>query len=73
MPAEVVHELRQRCPGFLNALTKGPERESESQSWDDLKNWIVNHFFGDAQRGGWFDAILSEVRNQPRYPHDGIR
>jgi hypothetical protein len=29
-------------------------------------NWIVNLFFDDARRGGWFDAVLSQVRNHPR-------
>lgn len=66
VPPEVAHELRQRCPGFLNELTKGRRRASESHSWDNLMNWIVNLFFDDARRGGWFDTVLSQVRNHPR-------
>jgi hypothetical protein len=28
--------------------------------------WIADHFFQDAKKEGWYDAILSQVRNHPR-------
>jgi hypothetical protein len=28
--------------------------------------WIGDHFFENAKREGWFDAILVRVRNHPR-------
>ena len=66
VPAEVMHELRQRCPGLLNDLAKGGGRGSKSHFWDDLMTWIVNHFFHDHRRGDWFDAVLSQSRSHPR-------
>ena len=29
-------------------------------------NWIADLFFEDAQKGGWLDAVLIQVRNHPR-------
>lgn len=66
IPAEVLRELRQRCPGYLKDLTNYPKRQDPLQSWDHLLIWIVDHFFDDARKGGWFGAVLSEVRNHPR-------
>jgi len=28
--------------------------------------WIADHFFKDAKKGGWFDAVLIQVRIHPR-------
>ena len=68
LPAEVFRELRQRCSGYLDEAISGPNRESKSRSrsWDRLMSWIADHCFEDAQKGGWFDAILIQVRNHPR-------
>lgn len=68
LPAEVIRELRNRSSGCLEEAISGPDREfkSRSQSWDRLMSWIADHFFEDAQKGGWFDAVLIQVRNHPR-------
>jgi hypothetical protein len=68
IPMEVVRELRQRCPGYLNERGTTPERNSKntSNSWDGFMMWIAEHFFTDAQGGGWFEVILGQVRNHPR-------
>jgi len=68
LPVEVVREPRQRCSGYLDEIAGSLARESrsESQSWDRFMNWIADHFFEDAQKGGWFDAVLIQVRNHPR-------
>ena len=68
IPQEVADEMRQRCPGYLDVWlqreafpSQGPRQEEES-----LMLWIGDHFFPDAKREGWFDAILIQVRSHPR-------
>ena len=58
LPAEVVCELEQRCPGFLELKARQEDPESASQVWQGLMLWIADHFFQDAKTEGWFDAIL---------------
>ncbi len=68
LPAEVVRELRHRCSGYLDEIVGSPKAgfKSRSRSWDQLMTWIADHFFEDAQKSGWFDAVLIQVRNHPR-------
>jgi len=68
LPAEVASKLERQCPGFLDAINKARQQDSEgdSQEWQRLMHWIAAHFFHDAQTEGWFDAILVEVRRHPR-------
>jgi hypothetical protein len=68
LPAEVTHELRRRCPGFLAELATMRERGSHggSESRHQLMCWIADEFFQEAKAEGWFDAILIEVRSHPR-------
>ena len=63
IPQEVAHELRQRCPGYLDTW---PTLQSSGQEWHHLMLWIGDHSFQDATREGWLDAILIRVRNHPR-------
>ncbi len=28
--------------------------------------WIADHFFRDAEKERWFDAVLAQARNHPR-------
>ncbi len=66
LPAEVFRELRKRCSGYLEEASSSREFMSRSQSWDRLMSWIADHFFEDAQKGGWFDAVLIQARSHPR-------
>src|ERR1019366_5404498 len=67
-PAEVVRELKRRCPGYLDAGLKARAQESggATQEWQRLMLWIADHYFQDAKTEGWFDAILVQVRSHPR-------
>ena len=68
LPAEVARQLQSRCPGFLESIAQpsGARAESTSQRWNTLMYWIADHFFQDAKKEGWYDAILAQVRNHPR-------
>jgi hypothetical protein len=68
LPADVIRELEDRCPGYLELEGKiRAERSSgDGQEWRRLMIWVDDHFFQDAKREGWFDAILVQVRSHPR-------
>ena len=66
LPAVVVCELEQRCPGFLELNARQKDPRSASQVWQRLMLWIADHYFQDAKTEGWFDAILVQVRSHPR-------
>ena len=70
LPQEVARELTQRCPGYSDTLPKNEAsaHQGGAQEWDCLMLWIGDHFFENAKREGWFDAILIQVRNHPRGP-----
>lgn len=54
IPNWLAAALQERCPNFLESRRDGGDLES---LWIDLSEWIDNHFFGDAQRGGWIQAL----------------
>ena len=54
IPLSLAAALHERCPSFLESRRDGGDLES---LWLDLSEWIDNHFFGDAQRGGWIRAL----------------
>ena len=67
-PAEVVRELKRRCPGYLDSGFKARAKESRggAQDWQHMMLWIANHYFQDAKTEGWFEAVLIQVRSHPR-------
>jgi hypothetical protein len=67
LPDLVCSELQSRCPGFLEFNNE--ERAKDTlieQDWHRLMVWIADHFFAEAKREAWFDAILITVHNHPR-------
>ncbi|MCZ2074182.1 MAG: hypothetical protein LC130_04180 [Bryobacterales bacterium] len=52
LPDVLRSELLDRCPGFLEHadVRKRP-------IWNSLNEWIAAHWFGAAQKAGWFDAL----------------
>src|SRR5215831_3784405 len=60
LPQEIARELTNLCPGYLDIRPgrKASESQDGKQDWDHLMVWIGDHFFQDATREGWFDAIL---------------
>lgn len=68
LPSEVVGELENRCPGFLDDNIRAQEHDSTGASggWQRLMLWIADHYFRDAKTEGWFDAILAQARSHPR-------
>jgi len=59
LPEDVAHELRQRCPGFL-------EVQSGARDWQRFMWWIADHYFDDAKAGKWFDAVRMLAHRHPR-------
>jgi len=68
LPAEVAGELERCCPGFWEVHKKARRRDSASvpQAWQQLMLWIGDHFFSEATKEGWFDAILIQAGSHPR-------
>ena len=68
LPQEVARQLGHLCPGYLGTQPKKKATDSQdgAQEWDQLMLWIGDHFFQDAKREGWFDAILVQARIHPR-------
>ena len=66
-PIELTRELNSRCPGFVefNNQERSADRHIP-QDWHRLMSWVGDHFFQEAQREGWYDAILISARNHPR-------
>ena len=54
IPNWLAPALQERCPSFLESRRDGDDLDSV---WLDLSEWIDNHFFGDAQHGGWIQAL----------------
>ena len=59
MPKAVLAELQNRCPEFLKS---GPS----PHDWHGLMMWISDHYFTDAKKEGWFDALLVRAGDNPR-------
>lgn len=59
LPQEITRELRQRCPGFLEA-------HPEARDWQQFLSWIGDQNFSHAKSEGWFDAILLFAHRHPR-------
>ena len=66
LPAEVLSEVKRRCPGFLELDARQGGSRVASPVWQRLMFWIADHLFQDAKTEGWFDAILVQVRSHPR-------
>jgi hypothetical protein len=68
LPPEVEQELQTRCPGFLDRdkELRRNDRPGKAQSWVRLLAWGEAHFFSDAKKGGWFDAVLFYAADHPR-------
>ena len=64
---KLTREINSRCPGFVefNNQQRSADRHIP-QDWHRLMFWVGDHFFQEAQREGWYDAILISARNHPR-------
>lgn len=60
LPDVVQVALADRCPGFLEAETTQGQNQSNDRAflWHSLEEWIAMHFFADAKKQGWFDAVM---------------
>jgi len=58
-PKTVRDELRDRCPELLKS-------ESAMSTWQELMTWISDHYFSDAQKEGWFGALVMRAGDHPR-------
>jgi hypothetical protein len=67
LPANVVVELRQQCPGLLEFMSKeiSAHYESKSRSWQRLFKWGEDHVLSRAKKEGWLDCVLRQVRLHP--------
>lgn len=68
LPPEVEHELRLRCPGFLESecQMRKNDQPGQTQSFTRLLKWGQDRFFVEARSEGWFDAVLWHASNHPR-------
>lgn len=60
LPEMVRVALAARCPGFLKAEATQGQNPSNDRAflWHSLEEWIAMHFFADAKKHGWFDAVM---------------
>ncbi len=59
LPKTVLHELQKRCAPFFGT-------NPVVRDWQHFMLWISDHYFSDARREGWFDALLLRVQDHPR-------
>jgi hypothetical protein len=69
LPTRVATELNRRCPGFqeFNNWHALGKQATKGKAWQRLVGWIEDHFFSEAQKEGWFDIVLQQGPNDPRY------
>jgi hypothetical protein len=69
IPQPVRRELRRRCPGFIEY--DAPRRKTDppvrTASWLRLVDWINGHFFSDAMRQGWLNAVRYYAQLHPHW------
>jgi hypothetical protein len=67
LPAHIALELRQECPGLLEFVSReiSPAYEDKSRSWQRLFTWGKEHILSRANKEGWLDCILRQVRIHP--------
>jgi hypothetical protein len=58
LPKVVLEVLRDRCPEFLKT-------EHRPWDWQRLMTWISDHYFPDAKKEGWLDALLVRAGDHP--------
>jgi len=69
LPANVVLELKQECPGlleFVNTHISGTYLR-KSRRWQRLFNWGKEHVLSQAKKERWVDHVLSQARIHPRH------
>ena len=68
LPTDVAREIERRRPGYLRSRSTVNQQtfSGSAHDWERLMLWTGDHFFQDAKIEGWFDAILTQVRNHPR-------
>jgi len=70
LPSTVEREVKQRCPGFLeaNAAPRAacPEEEPHWR-FSRMIKWIEDHEFTDTKKQSWFDVLLYQARLHPRH------
>lgn len=59
LPQPVLGELRERSPEVL-------EIELNWRDWQRFMSWISEHYFSDAEKEGWLDALLIRAHDHPR-------
>jgi len=69
LPAHVVLELWQECPGLLEFASReisGPGQD-KSRSWQRLFYWGKSHVLSHAKKEGWLDCVLRQAGIHPRH------
>jgi hypothetical protein len=59
LPKAILDELRERCPEFL-------ETEAHRRHSQRFMTWISEHYFCDAKKEGWLDALVLRAADHPR-------
>lgn len=70
LPASVVREVKQRCPGFFEAdglaRAANPGEEPHCR-FSRMIQWIKDHEFADARKRGWLEVLLYQAHLHPRH------
>jgi hypothetical protein len=70
LPASVEREVKQKCPGFLEAdavaRAKNPAEEPHCRFTRMMKR-IEDHEFAEVQKRGWFDVLRYQARLHARH------
>ena len=70
LPAAVQREVKQKCPGFLEAdavaRAANPAEEAHCR-FNRMIKWIEDREFAEAQKRGWFEVLRYQAHLHPRY------
>jgi len=69
LPTHIALELEQECPGLFEFASReiAAAYEHKSKSWQRLFNWGRDHILSRANKEGWLDCVLRQVRIHPRH------
>lgn len=74
IPEWLAQRLNEMCPGFLAAGKEDSARRTKSAELATIRlgEWIDEHIFAFAKRGGWLLAVTFYAVREPRYQRAAV-